>query len=68
MFLLSDCETASGADIVFVLDGSGSIGSSNFEIVRDFVINVVNEFEVSPNNYQFGVQQFSDGKYFKFQM
>ena len=63
--ILLDCETAGGADIVFVLDGSGSIGSTNFELVRDFVVEVVNSFEVSPNNYQFGLQQFSDGKCMK---
>ena len=44
-----------------MLDSSGSIGSTNFELIREFVINVVNEFEVSPENYRFGLQQYSDG-------
>ena len=48
---------------VFVLDGSGSIGASNFQSCLDFVQLVVNEFEIGPGNYQIGVQQFSTGKY-----
>ncbi len=56
------CETAGGADIVFVLDGSGSIGSVNFEKCKDFVRALVDEFDIGEDKYQIGLQQFSSSK------
>lgn len=47
-------------DIVFLLDGSDYVGSSNFPYVRDFLINVVNQVDVRPDRVQFGLMQFSD--------
>ena len=37
---LAGCDSSKGADIVFVLDGSGSIGSHDFEEVKEFVKSV----------------------------
>ena len=56
------CQTAGGADIVFVLDGSGSIGSTNFELCKSFVRSVVEEFEIGLDKYRIGVQQYSSCK------
>lgn len=47
-------------DIVFLVDGSDYVGSSNFPYVRDFLINVVNQVDVRPDRVQFGLMQFSD--------
>lgn len=47
-------------DIVFLVDGSDYIGSSNFPYVRDFLINVVNQVDVHPERVQFGLMQFAD--------
>lgn len=47
-------------DIVFLVDGSDYVGSSNFPYVRDFLINVVNQVDVRPDRVQFGLVQFSD--------
>lgn len=47
-------------DIVFLVDGSNYIGSSNFPYVRDFMINVVNQLDVRPDRVQFGLVQFAD--------
>lgn len=47
-------------DIVFLVDGSDYIGSSNFPYVRDFLINVVNQVDVHPDRVQFGLMQFAD--------
>ncbi|XP_070832691.1 collagen alpha-3(VI) chain-like [Chaetodon trifascialis] len=47
-------------DIVFLVDGSNYIGSSNFPYVRDFIINVVNQLEIRPDRVQIGLLQFAD--------
>ncbi|XP_044073625.1 collagen alpha-3(VI) chain-like [Siniperca chuatsi] len=47
-------------DIVFLVDGSNYIGSSNLPYVRDFIINVVNQLDVRPDRVQIGLLQFAD--------
>ncbi|XP_035532200.1 collagen alpha-3(VI) chain-like isoform X3 [Morone saxatilis] len=47
-------------DIVFLVDGSNYIGSSNLPYVRDFIINVVNQLDVRPDRVQIGLMQFAE--------
>lgn len=47
-------------DIVFLVDGSNYIGSTNLPYVRDFMINVVNRLEVRPDRVQIGLIQFAE--------
>ena len=47
------------SDIIFVLDSSGSIGSSNFVQVREFVLKSVAGLKIGPNDNQVGVILFS---------
>jgi von Willebrand factor type A domain len=58
-FIMAAC-SASIADIVFVLDGSGSIGASNFANVRLFVQNVVGYFDVNQQKVRIGLIEFSN--------
>ena len=44
---------------MFVLDSSGSIGSANFQKIRNFVEAVVNDLEIGPTRTQVGVIVFS---------
>ncbi|KAL4229591.1 hypothetical protein ACF0H5_012629 [Mactra antiquata] len=46
-------------DIVFVLDDSGSVGTTNFKKSLDFVQSVVNEVNVGPNNAQIALLTYS---------
>ncbi|KAI8506670.1 Cartilage matrix protein [Branchiostoma belcheri] len=46
-------------DIIFVLDGSGSVGSDNFERIKTFVSKTVARFNISPTETQFGVIQYN---------
>ena len=55
--LLTGCETR-GIDLIFVLDSSGSVGSSNFQNVRNFVSNLVSQLEIGPDNTQVGLINF----------
>jgi len=44
-----------GADIVFILDESGSIGSADFEREKDFVVKAVENLVLGPSANQVGV-------------
>uniref|UniRef100_A0A4W4FGZ2 Collagen, type VI, alpha 4b n=1 Tax=Electrophorus electricus TaxID=8005 RepID=A0A4W4FGZ2_ELEEL len=48
------------ADIVFLVDGSASIGLSNFQQIRDFLSSLVSNFDIAPNKVRIGLVQFSD--------
>ncbi|KAF7649883.1 hypothetical protein LDENG_00134590 [Lucifuga dentata] len=47
-------------DIVFLVDGSDYIGSTNFPYVRDFIINLLNQLDVRPDRVQIGLMQFAE--------
>ncbi|KAM3873545.1 LOW QUALITY PROTEIN: collagen alpha-6(VI) chain-like [Diretmus argenteus] len=58
--LSRDCKEANKADIVFIVDESGSIGTENFHLVRDFLHKIVDGLDVSPKKVQVGIVMFSD--------
>lgn len=43
------------ADIVFIVDESGSIGTPNFQLVRTFLHSIVSGLEVSPSKVRVGI-------------
>jgi hypothetical protein len=47
-------------DIFFVLDGSGSIGDTDFSQVRQFEHDFVDQLRIGPNDNQVGTIVFSD--------
>ncbi|XP_035686725.1 vitrin-like [Branchiostoma floridae] len=54
----SSCEAP--LDLFFLLDGSGSVNAANFAKVKQFAVNVVNTFDISPTATRVGVVQYSD--------
>lgn len=46
-------------DIVFLVDGSSSIGTSNFQEVRLFLRSLVSDLDIGPGNIQVGLAQYS---------
>ncbi|XP_078660839.1 uncharacterized protein LOC144905190 isoform X3 [Branchiostoma floridae x Branchiostoma belcheri] len=56
----NDFPLFNGTDLVFLLDGSGSVGSANFDLVKTFAKNVVQNFDVSPTATRVAVVQYSD--------
>ncbi|XP_031610902.1 collagen alpha-6(VI) chain isoform X2 [Oreochromis aureus] len=54
------CTAEAVADIVFLVDGSWSIGAENFEQIRQFLFTLVNSFDVSPDHVRIGLVQYSD--------
>ena len=56
--LLSAC-IAKFADVVFVVDASGSIGLENFAKVKQFIKQVVMTFDVDPQYTRVALVEFS---------
>ncbi|XP_077052973.1 collagen alpha-4(VI) chain-like [Siphateles boraxobius] len=54
------CTRETVADIVFLVDGSGSIGPDNFQQIREFLSSFVENFEVAHDRIRIGLVQYSD--------
>ncbi|KAM9309153.1 collagen alpha-6(VI) chain-like [Pholidichthys leucotaenia] len=54
------CEEANLADIVFIVDESGSITTENFKEVRRFLHSFVSSLEIGLNKVQVGIVMYSD--------
>ena len=61
-------ECRNGIDLIFVLDASGSIGSSNFQLMRNLVANVVRNLEIGPNRTRVGIIVYSDSASVQFSL
>ncbi|XP_039644984.1 scavenger receptor cysteine-rich type 1 protein M130-like [Perca fluviatilis] len=55
-----ECETAAKADIVLLVDESGSISPSEFETMKTFLAGMVSNFNIGPDRVQIGLVQYSD--------
>nr|XP_046251575.1 collagen alpha-1(XX) chain isoform X2 [Scatophagus argus] len=54
-----ECDSDAAADIVLLVDGSWSIGRTNFRRVRDFLEGLMTPFHIGPNHIQIGLTQYS---------
>ncbi|XP_043921565.1 collagen alpha-6(VI) chain-like [Protopterus annectens] len=61
-----DCTNVTTADIVFLIDGSSSIGTSNFEHAKKFMQKIVENLDVGQGKIQIGVAQYSSDTYEEF--
>ncbi|MEQ2272521.1 hypothetical protein XENORESO_018866 [Xenotaenia resolanae] len=52
-----ECDKDAAADIMLLVDGSWSIGRTNFRRVRDFLEGLVTPFTIGPNHIQIGEDQ-----------
>ncbi|XP_049585447.1 collagen alpha-6(VI) chain [Syngnathus scovelli] len=62
----TECANATVADVVFLVDGSSSIGISDFQEVRTFLRTVVSGFDVGPDKVRVGLAQYTDEPYQEF--
>ncbi|XP_068789955.1 collagen alpha-1(XII) chain-like [Struthio camelus] len=56
----SVCREDSMADIIFLIDGSWSVGTKNFKIMQDFLYSVVNGLDIGEDKIRVGMIQYSD--------
>ena len=66
VYIFTDC--GSKADIVFLLDSSGSVGSRDFGKMLKFVQGVADKFTIGPNDIQVGVDTFQSSVKTQFNM
>ncbi|KAK9396451.1 hypothetical protein NXF25_019812 [Crotalus adamanteus] len=54
-----ECRRIERLDIVFVIDGSGSIDPKEYDIMKDFMITLVKKSDVGYDRVQFGAVKYS---------
>uniref|UniRef100_A0A671WRM6 Solute carrier family 35 member C2 n=1 Tax=Sparus aurata TaxID=8175 RepID=A0A671WRM6_SPAAU len=54
-----ECDSNAAADIMLLVDGSWSIGRTNFRRVRDFLEGLMTPFHIGPDHIQIGLTQYS---------
>ncbi|XP_069033568.1 collagen alpha-1(XII) chain isoform X2 [Embiotoca jacksoni] len=54
------CSAGTVADVVFLVDGSWSVGRPNFKYVRSFISAAAGAFQISGDKTRVGVVQYSD--------
>ena len=66
MIICSGCDGR--ADVVFVLDASGSIRHERFQNVLDFINSIVTQLEIATDRTRVGVIKFSDNAQIQFNL
>uniref|UniRef100_A0A3B5MVE2 VWFA domain-containing protein n=1 Tax=Xiphophorus couchianus TaxID=32473 RepID=A0A3B5MVE2_9TELE len=56
----ADCRAAKLADIVFIVDESGSITVENFQLVRSFLYSIISGLEINPNRVRVGIVLYNE--------
>ena len=51
-------------DMVYVIDGSGSIGDDNFKRIKDFIQQLNKRFVIGTNDVRVGIQEYSSSSDF----
>ncbi|MEQ2222730.1 hypothetical protein ILYODFUR_029428 [Ilyodon furcidens] len=64
----SVCTQEAVADMVFMVDGSWSIGTENFDQIRQFLYTLVDSFDISPDHVQVGLVQYSSIPHTEFKL
>ncbi|XP_059724120.1 collagen alpha-3(VI) chain isoform X8 [Haemorhous mexicanus] len=61
-------KTIAVADIIFLVDSSWSVGKEHFQLVREFLYDVVKALDVGGNDFRFALVQFSGNPHTEFQL
>lgn len=60
LYFLDHNSCTINADVLFLVDTSGSIGNADFKKVRKFLLNFVKQLHIGPKDDQVGVVTFSE--------
>ncbi|KAG9339525.1 hypothetical protein JZ751_023667 [Albula glossodonta] len=55
-------------DIIFLIDGSSSVGTTGIAHIRDFILNVLQQLDIRPDQVRVGVVQYSDKQQTEFSL
>ncbi|XP_074051889.1 collagen alpha-6(VI) chain-like isoform X1 [Macrotis lagotis] len=55
-----ECKQIEVLDVVFIIDSSGSIDNDEYNIMKEFMIELVKKADVGKNRVQFGALKYSD--------
>merc|ERR1712226_866698 len=55
-------------DVIFVLDGSSSVGPKNFTVAQNFINGIVDKFNVSPEGVKIALLQYSTSPRIEFNL
>ncbi|XP_075624813.1 collagen alpha-1(XX) chain isoform X4 [Balearica regulorum gibbericeps] len=53
------CDTSAMTDIILLVDGSWSIGRSNFKLIKEFLSNLISPFSIAQDKIRVGLSQYS---------
>uniref|UniRef100_A0A8V0ZZ42 Collagen alpha-1(XX) chain n=1 Tax=Gallus gallus TaxID=9031 RepID=A0A8V0ZZ42_CHICK len=53
------CDTSAMTDIVLLVDGSWSIGRSNFKLIKEFLSALISPFNIAQDKIRVGLSQYS---------
>ncbi|XP_053142880.1 collagen alpha-1(XII) chain isoform X4 [Hemicordylus capensis] len=56
---LQKCSLSAVTDLVFLVDGSWSVGRNNFKYILDFIVTLVSAFDIGEEKTRVGIVQYS---------
>ncbi|XP_043732719.1 collagen alpha-3(VI) chain isoform X2 [Cervus elaphus] len=66
MSSFKDVKNGAAADIIFLVDSSWSIGKEHFQLVREFLYDVIESLAVGDNDFRFALVQFNGNPHTEF--
>uniref|UniRef100_A0A8C6Y0Q2 VWFA domain-containing protein n=1 Tax=Naja naja TaxID=35670 RepID=A0A8C6Y0Q2_NAJNA len=67
-YKLDECKRINRLDLVFVIDSSSSIGETNYILMSNFIIGIVNKSDVGKEHVQFGAVKYSNNPEIMFKL
>ncbi|XP_060541857.1 collagen alpha-6(VI) chain-like [Pantherophis guttatus] len=64
----NECKRINRLDLVFVIDSSSSIGETNYTLMNNFIIGIVNKSDVGKDHVQFGAVKYSNNPEIMFKL
>lgn len=66
MSFFKDVKNGAAADIIFLVDSSWSIGKEHFQLVREFLYDVIESLAVGDSDFRFALVQFNGNPHTEF--
>ncbi|XP_019848705.1 PREDICTED: LOW QUALITY PROTEIN: uncharacterized protein LOC105316719 [Amphimedon queenslandica] len=67
LLTLQNC-SVNALDLYFVMDASGSVGPDNFDLMKGFVYNITDSFNVGSDSVRVGVMSYASSNFYHFDL